>query len=386
MFSTRPLQRNLLQHAVRTQIYLKPVPRLLIQTKPHHRTTVMSSVVNTVKSTLTENFTGAHGLASKEHQFSLEEVPDLTDKVAVITGGSQGIGWGCTYTMLTKNIKHVFILSMDPKVIDEDKKVISEEMGEETAKKMTWYHCDMGDFRQVKEVADKISKATDRIDILINNAGRGIMTFQVTDYGVDRHMAVNHMGHVILTSHLLPILKKTASQGNTVRIANQASNAHQGAPSDTKFETLDELNTDLGPNPQYGRSKLANILHARYLNKHLTSSHPNILANATHPGFVETKMSSVDIHEPYPVAGYAMSGLMKPLKKDNFEGAVSMMFAATKTTKSGEYICPPAVPEPGSKLAQDMALAEQLMKLTTEIVRDKTYEQSAAKGCPFKDY
>ena len=77
----------------------------------------------------------------------------------------------------------------------------------------------------------------------------------------------NHMGHVILTSHLLPLIKETASKGNTVRIVNQASNAHQGAPSDVKFASLEELNQDLGPNGQYGRSKLAGILYAKYLNK-----------------------------------------------------------------------------------------------------------------------
>ena len=71
------------------------------------------------------------------------------------------------------------------------------------------------------------------------------------------------MGHVVLTSHLLPILKKTASDGNTVRIVNQASNAHQASPSDTKFESVKELNQDLGANGQYGRSKLANIHYSR---------------------------------------------------------------------------------------------------------------------------
>lgn len=194
------------------------------------------------------------------------------------------------------------------------------------------------------------------------------------------------MSHVILNSHLLPIMKKTASEGNTVRIVTLASNAHQAAPSDCKFESLDELNQDLGPNGQYGRSKLAAILYARYLARHLTEAHPNILANATHPGFVETKMSAEDIHEPYPIAGYAMSVGLKPFKKDNFMGAVSTMYAATKTSKSGEYICPPAVPESGTSLSQDSELGERLMKLTRDLIKEKTYDHSAAKGCPFEDY
>jgi len=87
------------------------------------------------------------------------------------------------------------------------------------------------------------------------------------------------------------------------------------------------LNRDLGPNGQYGRSKLAGILYAKYLNKHLTSKHPNILANATHPGFVETKQSVKDIHEPYPLAGYGFSVVMNPFKKDQFEGALSALYA-----------------------------------------------------------
>ena len=194
------------------------------------------------------------------------------------------------------------------------------------------------------------------------------------------------MGHVILTSHLLPILKKTAAGGNKVRIVYQSSNAHQGSPSDTKFESLEELNQDLGPNELYGRSKLAVLLYARYLARHLTTSHPNILANATHPGVVETKMSRVDIHEAFPLGGYAMSVGLNPFKKDSFMGAVSTMFAATKTDKSGEYICPPAVAEAGSELSQNVELGEQLMKLTREIIKEKTYSESAAKGCPFQDY
>lgn len=45
--------------------------------------------MQTIKNTIAENFGGpSHELA--EHKFSLEEVPDLSDKVAVVTGGSEG--------------------------------------------------------------------------------------------------------------------------------------------------------------------------------------------------------------------------------------------------------------------------------------------------------
>ena len=73
----------------------------------------------------------------------------------------------------------------------------------------------------------------------------------------------------------------------------------------------------------------------------------------------------------YPLGGYAMAYAVEPFKKDQFQGAVPMMYAATMTEKSGEYICPPAIPEPGNKLAQSEELADNLMELTNKLVGDK---------------
>ena len=80
-----------------------------------------------------------------------------------------------------------------------------------------------------------------------------------------------------------------------------------------------------------------------------------------------------------------MSTGMEPFKKNQFEGAVSIVFAATATDKSGQYICPPAVPEPGSSLSQDDKLADNLMELTRKIVMEKTRRESTDQGCPFDD-
>ena len=163
-----------------------------------------------------------------------------------------------------------------------------------------WLGCDLSDWNRVHEIAEIIKSKSPRLDILVNNSGRGIMTPTLTSYGVDRHMAINHMGHVILTSHLLPLMQKTAKEHNTtVRISNQSSNLHNAAPSDTKFASLEEINSDAGPNGQYGRSKLAAILYARYFDRNVTQKgHPNVLMNATHPGFASTKQSRKDILEP----------------------------------------------------------------------------------------
>ena len=143
-----------------------------------------------VKQTVAQNMGvgGAHTLVPEDQQFDLDQTPNLKGKVAVITGGSEGIGYGCSHTLLAHGIEKLFILSVSEDVINNSLKAIEEEMGAEAAKKVTWLQCDLSDWKKTKETADKIAKSTDRLDILINNAARGIMTYQLTEYGVDRHV------------------------------------------------------------------------------------------------------------------------------------------------------------------------------------------------------
>ena len=258
----------------------------------------MSSLVDSARNALAENLGIGGGLAKSEHQFSVEDVPDQSDKVALVTGGSEGIGYAITHTLLARNIAHLYILSVSQEVVDGGLDAMREELGQDVSKRVTWLQCDLANWERVNAVGEQVLKEAYRLDILVNNGARGIMTYAVTDQGVDRHMAANHLGHALLTARLLPLMKKTAEKG-VVRIVNQASNAHEFAPKDTKFASLEELNQDLGPNPLYGRSKLAEILHVRWLARHVTEGgHPQVLANATHPGFVDTAMSRRDIHEP----------------------------------------------------------------------------------------
>lgn len=122
-----------------------------------------------IKRTIAQNFGGpAHKAVSENQQFSLEQVPSLTGKVAVITGGSEGIGYGCLYTMLKHDIKKIFMLSVSKEVADGARDAVKKEMGAETADKIVWFQCDLSDWRKVKKVADEIAKQTDRIDIMIN--------------------------------------------------------------------------------------------------------------------------------------------------------------------------------------------------------------------------
>jgi len=348
---------------------------------------MMQAAKNTIAENVGEKWIpGAHQLAPPDQRFSLDEVPDLSGKVAVVTGGSEGIGYGCAHTLLSHNIEKLFILSRQQDIAQDAIAALGQEMGKDKANRVVWMQCDLSDWEQTSQTAFEIRSKTDRLDMLINNAGRGIMTYQRAEKnGIDLHMATNHFGHVVLTSHLLPLLTATAAAhpATKVRIVQLSSNLHAQAPRDTAFATLAELNTDYGAQPQYARSKLATMLYAKYLDRHLHPAHPNLLSNAVHPGIVETRQSTQHIHEAFPRLGYAMSVGAAPLKKTPLEGCVSAMFAATATLASGQYLCPPAIVEPGSAMANDVALGERLMALTVRVLREKTRAASVDKGCPF---
>lgn len=142
-----------------------------------------------IKNTLAENFGGvAQHAASPENQFSLDQCPSLNGQVAVITGGSEGIGYGVSHTLLKHGVSKLFLLSRDQECVNQATEAIRKELGDDAASRVTWYYCDLSDWASVPKVADQIKSKTDKIHMLFNNAARGIMTYQLTDSGVDRHM------------------------------------------------------------------------------------------------------------------------------------------------------------------------------------------------------
>lgn len=146
------------------------------------------STMQAVKNTLAENFGGAAQSLAGENSFSLEQCPPLDGKVALITGGSEGIGYGASYTLLKNNIKKLFLLSVSKEVVDGATDAIRNELGQEAASKVVWLQCDLAEWSKIPGIVDQVESQTDRLDMLFNNSARGIMTHQLTEYGIDRHM------------------------------------------------------------------------------------------------------------------------------------------------------------------------------------------------------
>lgn len=133
--------------------------------------------------------------------------------------------------------------------------------------------------------------------------------------------STNHVGHAFLTKLLLPTLLKTAEQPNSdVRIVNVSSEGHYMAPGiiydQDKLETYYTWR-------RYGQSKLANILHARELQRR----YPQITATSLHPGVIFTDLYAASM-KTNPLLKISMP-LMSGVLLDVPGGAKNSLWAAT---------------------------------------------------------
>lgn len=119
------------------------------------------------------------------------------------------------------------------------------------------------------------------MDVLINNAGVMFMPRTLSKDGYEIHLAVNHLGHFLLTNLLMDALKASMPS----RIINVSCALHRYGNINR-----DDLNTEKVYNQYdaYFQSKLANILFTRGLAKRLLAS--GVTANALHPGVIISEM------------------------------------------------------------------------------------------------
>jgi len=217
------------------------------------------------------------------------------------------------------------------------------------------HYADLTRLSEMKRVAHEIAESEPEIDVLVNNAGAMFNSRQVTEDGLEKTFALNHMSYFVLTNILLDRLKSTPG----ARIVSTASDAHKG--NKLNFDDLQSARFYSGF-AVYGRSKLMNILFTRELARRLAGT--GVTANCLHPGFVATRFGEE--------AGGIFSFAIKAAK--NFaltpeEGAETIIYLASSDEVAGVtggyfYKSAPATP---TKEAQNDADAKRLWDASAKI-------------------
>ena len=199
----------------------------------------------------------------------------IEGKVALITGGSRGIGEMIAAGFLANGAK-VYISSRKAEVCDATAKRLQEEYGGECIS----VPADLSNLDGINALADKISQ-DNNLDILVNNAGAswGEPIDEYSEQGWDKVMDTNVKGVFFLTQKLLPLLRKSGDAEDPSRVINIGS--------------IDGIKTGLFDAFSYGQSKAA--LH--HLTRVLAASlvKENIIVNAIAPGPFPTWMLSTRV-------------------------------------------------------------------------------------------
>ena len=212
--------------------------------------------------------------------WTTKDIPDLTGKVAIVTGGNSGLGFesslelarkGATVIMASRN------LSKGRAAVDR----IDTELG---TKNVDLMKLDLSDQESIKQFVNAFNQKYDQLDILLNNAGIMAVPEGKTPQGFELQIGTNHLGHFALTGLLME--KLVATKGS--RVVNVASKAANGGK--INFDDL-MSETKYSPIGAYSQSKLANLLFTFELQRRFEEAGVDSLALAAHPGGSNTNLA-----------------------------------------------------------------------------------------------
>ncbi|HYN31198.1 MAG TPA: SDR family oxidoreductase [Ilumatobacteraceae bacterium] len=201
----------------------------------------------------------------------------LDGKVAVVTGGSRGIGFMIASGLVANGVR-TYITARKADACDAAAAELSEH-GECISLP--------ADIATAEGLASFVSALTDResqIDILVNNAGAawGAPLGEFPEIGFDKVMDINIKAPFMLTQALLPQLKAGATADDPARVIMIGS--------------IDGIRVPFGDNYSYSASKAGIHMMARHMAAHLVRD--NITINSIAPGPFESKMMAYRLADP----------------------------------------------------------------------------------------
>ncbi|MFD2569812.1 SDR family NAD(P)-dependent oxidoreductase [Spirosoma soli] len=242
----------------------------------------------------------------------------MGSKTAVITGANSGIGLATAKALAQRSFDLILICRNQQKGREAQANV---QMAN-PAVKVDLLFADLASADSVREVARHIKTNYTKLDVLINNAGYTPAKIEFVD-GIEKSFYASHIGHFILTYHLMDLLKGAGAATGDARIINLSSAAYLGGSAARFFRKID----DLSPMFAYCDDKLANLLFAKEL-AHRTAGQ-GITAYSVHPGAVRTNFASDTpgfLGKVFSVAG--------PLMRSPERGAETSVFLAAAPLKA----------------------------------------------------
>lgn len=191
------------------------------------------------------------------------------EKIAVVTGGNKGIGFGICRSLAKQGIRTILTAR------DVSKGEIAKEQLKQEGLEIIFHPLDVTDENSIDSLVSFLSKEFGKLDILINNAAirkdAGMMGLDVPVEIFREMMDTNLYGPVMMCQALAPLLKKSSAG----RIVNVSSG-------------MGSLASMGGGSPAYRITKAALNAMTKVLASEFRGS--GVLVNCCHPGWVRTDM------------------------------------------------------------------------------------------------
>uniref|UniRef100_A0A3B1JJT4 Si:dkey-23o4.6 n=1 Tax=Astyanax mexicanus TaxID=7994 RepID=A0A3B1JJT4_ASTMX len=281
----------------------------------------------------------------------------LDGKTVLITGSNTGIGKETARDLARRGARVVMAcrnLARAEAAAEEIRRSIGNG-------NVVVRHLNLASLHSVREFAQEFLATEERLDILINNAGVMMCPKWITEDGYEMQLAVNHLGHFLLTNLLLKMLKNSAPS----RVVTVSSIAHGGGNID-----FDDLFFDKRPYSSlvsYKQSKLANVLFSKELARRLRGT--GVSSYSLHPGIIYTEIGR-HWESWYPLVKAILCLPSTLLMKTPWQGAQTSIYCAVTEgleNKSGCYFSDCAEKEP-APLGNDDKVAQRLWKESARLV------------------
>jgi len=308
------------------------------------------------------------------------DIPDLTGKVALVSGGNGGIGYH-TVKELAKHGAKVYMGSRSEAKAKTALVQLKDEGALDGPGSVEWLKLDISTPALARAGAEEFMRRESRLDILVNNAGllASSEVFVPTDTKVPVAliMSTNHIGPFVLTNTLLSLIKKTAAEpGSDVRVINVASDGHRNTlVNDWKRADWNWKSNGLMPDIKaYGTSKLANILFAKELQRRFDNDGVNAMSISLHPGVIATE-GGLNSTNAVPFVSGIVRMIFKFVGLTPAQGAYTSLFAATssyvaanRSEYAGAYLDPFGVIAKPNPEAENLQNAKDCWVTTEDLV------------------
>lgn len=294
---------------------------------------------------------GPSGFGYNSTAEQVSEGLDLTGKTYLLTGAGSGLGLETTRVLV---LRGAHVLATGRTLAKAT--LAAAPFGD----KVTPLACELSEPASVRACIAEVKALGRPLDGILTNAGIMALPKLELAHGYELQFFTNHIGHFILVTGLLDQLAPAG------RVVILSSAAHKNAPkAGVDFDNLKGEGT-YSAWAAYGRSKLANALFARELNRRLAPT--GRLAVALHPGVIPTNLA----RHMNPAVALAFAVGTPLFLKTIPQGAATTVFAATHpdaTQYGGGYLdcCAPGKP---SAHATDDALASRLWDASERIAAE----------------